>query len=310
MSQILKDKVAAVTGAGRGLGKAVALELAGQGAKVVVNDFGGEKDGSGGSASPADEVVAEIKEQGGEAVANYGSVADPEGGESVINSAVETFGKIDILANVAGIMRDRMIFNMTDEDWDMVVKVHLYGHFYCTRAACILMKKQKSGRIINVTSLAAFGNPGQTAYGAAKAGIIGFTKTVALEMSRSGVTCNAMIPSAATRMTRSPEMRTAWERRAAQGDPMAKEVLAGWDGRAPEDNGPLFAYLASDYAGGVSGKVFYVKEGEISLYNDYEIVKTIHKSRRWTVEELVEFMPQSLAKGMVNPSPSPEKGKK
>ena len=158
MGEILKDKVAVVTGSGRGIGKAIAVLLAEEGCKVVVNDLGGDKDGTGASESPAAETVQEIKNSGGMAVANYDSVATAEGGVNIVKAAVDNFGKLDILVNVAGITRDRMIFNMTEEEWDAVMKVHLYGHFHCTRPACALMREQKSGRIINISSPAAFGS--------------------------------------------------------------------------------------------------------------------------------------------------------
>ena len=174
MGQRLKGKVAIVTGAGRGLGRAEALLLASEGAKLVVNDLGGARDGAGGAHSPADTVVKEIKDKGGEAVANYDSVATAEGGENIIKAATSAFGRLDILVNNAGILRDRMIFNMTPEEWDLVMKVHLYGTFNCTRPACVVMKQQKSGRIINTSSESGLGAVGQANYSAAKEGIVGF----------------------------------------------------------------------------------------------------------------------------------------
>ena len=209
MGDYLKDKVAVVTGSGRGIGRGIAILMAQEGAKVVVNDLGGATDGSGGDKSPADEVVNEIKAKGGEAVANYDSVASSEGGENIIKSALDSFGQLDILVNNAGILRDRMIFNMSDEEWDAVLKVHLYGTFYCARAACRVFRNQKSGRIINFSSSSGLGNLGQVNYSAAKEAIVGFTRTVARDMGKYGVTCNAIRPGAATRMTVTPELKAA-----------------------------------------------------------------------------------------------------
>ena len=162
MGDYLKDKVAVVTGSGRGIGRGIAILMAQEGAKVVVNDLGGGPDGTGGDQAPSDDVVAEIKAKGGEAVANYDSVASPEGGENIIKTAIDSFGRLDILVNNAGILRDRMGFNMSDEEWDGVLKVHLYGTFYCTRTACRIFRTQKSGRIINFSSTSGLGNLGQT----------------------------------------------------------------------------------------------------------------------------------------------------
>ena len=225
MGDRLKGKVAVVTGAGRGLGRCHALALAAEGAKVVINDLGGAVDGTGADKSPADEVVAEIKKMGGEAVANYDSVATMEGGEKIIKAAIDNFGRLDILVNNAGVLRDRMIFNMTEEEWDTVISVHLKGHFACTKHACIIFRQQRSGRIINTSSEAGLGNMGQANYSAAKEGIVGFTRTVARDMGRYGVTCNAIRPRAATRMTVTPELQAAWEKRAKMG-------LAGPTGEA------------------------------------------------------------------------------
>jgi len=198
---MLKGKVAVVTGAGRGIGREIALLMARHGAQVVVNDYGGSAAGSGAESAPADEVVGEITKNGGKAAANYDSVASMAGGQAIIKTAVDTFGRVDVVVNNAGILRDRMIFNMTEEEWDAVIDTHLKGTFAVTRAAAPLMREQKWGRIINMTSTSGLiGNVGQANYAAAKLGIFGFTKAVALDMGRYNVTANCISPFAWTRM--------------------------------------------------------------------------------------------------------------
>ena len=212
MGDRLKGKVAIVTGAGRGIGKFETLGLAAEGAAVVVNDFGGGPDGTGGDKGPADEVVKEIKKGGGQAVANYGSVVNFSDAEAIVKEAIDTFRRLDILVNNAGILRDRMIFNMTAEEWDAVMAVHLKGHFNLTRHASVVFRQQRSDIIVNTSSESGLGNVGQANYSAAKEGIIDFTRTVARDMGRYGVRCNAIRPRAATRLTISPEMKAAAQR--------------------------------------------------------------------------------------------------
>jgi len=220
MGDRLKGKVAVITGGGRGIGRAEALLFAEEGARVVVNDLGSEPDGSGKSTSPADDVVKEIKDKGGEAVANYNDVSSTEGGENIIKTALDAFGRLDVLVNNAGLYRDRMIFKMSPEEWDIVLKVDLYGVYNCTRPACMIFREQRSGRIINTSSEAGLGNMGQANYSAAKEGVIGFTRTVARDMGKYGVTCNAVRPRAATRITDLPELRAAIDRAKAEGTAM------------------------------------------------------------------------------------------
>lgn len=304
MAKRLQGKVAVVTGAGRGIGGAEALALAAEGAKVVVNDLGGAGDGTGVSASPADEVVQEIKKLGGEAVCNYDSVATPEGGENIIKTAIDNFGRIDILVNNAGILRDRMVFNMTEEEWDMVMKVHLYGHFHCTKPACVYFRQQRSGRIINTSSIAGLGNMGQANYSAAKEGIIGFTRTVARDMGRYGVTCNAIRPNAGTRLTLTPELKAAWEKAKAQGLPtIGGEALEALEKATPEMIAPLVVFLATDEAANINGCDFWVGGGEIGVFSQPEIKGKINKDGIWTLDELIDIMPKKVTEGLVNPAP-------
>jgi NAD(P)-dependent dehydrogenase (short-subunit alcohol dehydrogenase family) len=297
MGDRLKGKVAIVTGAGRGIGRGEALALVSEGAKVVVNDFGGGPDGTGATKSPADDVVAEIKKMGGQAAANHDSVATAQGGENIVKTAVSTFGRLDILVNNAGILRDRMIFNMSDEDWDIVMKVHLYGHFFTTRSACVLFRQQRGGRIINTSSEAGFGvSFGQSNYGAAKEGVIGFTRNVARDMGRYGVTCNAIRPAAGTRLTLSDDVVKSWEK-AGMGESYVKMMGQ----MVPEDIAPLVVWLASDDAANVTARTFQVQSGKISLYSEPVEQKTLIKVGRWTIDELFAFMPTTLAAGLVNP---------
>jgi NAD(P)-dependent dehydrogenase (short-subunit alcohol dehydrogenase family) len=304
MGDRLKGKVAIVTGGGRGIGRAEALLFAEEGAKVVVNDLGGGGDGSGAAAAPADEVVKEIKDRGGEAVANYDSVATPEGGENIIKTAVDAFGRLDILVNNAGILRDRMVYNMSPEEWDIVMKVHLYGHFNCTRPACQLFRQQRSGRIINTASESGLGNMGQANYSAAKEGIVGFTRTVARDMGRYGVTCNCVRPRAATRLTVSDELKAAIEQAKAQGTaaPPGADVIAKLP--QPDEMIALVAYLATDEAANINGCTFLISGDQIALYPEPVAAKTIYKDGAWTLDELLAIVPNTLAAGLVNPAPA------
>ena len=249
MSALCEGRVAVVTGAGRGIGREHALSLARHGAKVVVNDLGGNVDGSGGDLSPAQQVVEEIKGMGGEAVANGDDISSWEGAQRLINTAVETFGDLHVVVNNAGILRDRMLTNMTEEEWDAVIKVHLKGTFGPARWAAAYWREQVkagktvSGRIINTTSVSGiYGNPGQTNYGAAKAGIASFTIIAALEMARYGVTVNAVAPVALTRMT--------------EGLGGAPETDEEREQRNPRWIAPIVTWLASAESEGVTGRIF------------------------------------------------------
>ena len=308
MGEALKGKVAVVTGSGRGIGRVIALALAAEGAKVIVNDPGVALDGTGTDKVVADEVVEEIRTMGGEAVANYDSVGSMEGGERVIKTAVENFGRLDILVNCAGILRDRMIWNMTEEEWDAVINTHLKGHFACTKAACLVMRQQRSGRIINISSTSGLhGNAGQANYSCAKAGITGFTKSCALALGRYGITVNAVCPAAATRMTATippDRLRQLMAQRGVQfpEDTPMEELFKMMLGD-PEDVPPIIVYLASDEAADINGQIFGASGGRISLYAPWTEAKTITKEGRWSIEELRETVPKTLAEGLVNPAP-------
>jgi NAD(P)-dependent dehydrogenase (short-subunit alcohol dehydrogenase family) len=308
MGELLKEKVAVVTGAGKGLGRAEAIALAAEGAKVVVNDLGTATDGSGTSRGPADDVVAEIKKAGGEAVPSYASVAVVDGAESIIKTALDSFGRLDILVNNAGFNRDRMIYNTTDEEWDSVIKTNLSGTFYCTRAACRVMKQQNYGRIISTSSHAGLGNMGQANYSAAKEGIVGLTRTVARDMQRYGVTCNVIRPVAGTRgfieMLKEKGLKDAWGRMwgAELAEKRVKQML---ELNQPEDVAGLVVYLASEKADNVNGCVFEVWHGHIGIYADPPpIEQVLWKDGRWTVEELVETMPATLTRNKTHDLPA------
>ncbi|MBM4446937.1 MAG: SDR family oxidoreductase [Chloroflexi bacterium] len=305
MAKRLEGKVAVVTGAGRGIGRGEALALAAEGAKVVVNDLGGAGDGTGAAKTPAAEVVQEIEKLGGEAVANYDSVAAPEGGENIIKTAIDTFGRIDIVVNNAGILRDRMVFNMSEEEWDAVIKVHLYGTFHCTKPACVYFRQQRSGRIINTSSTSGLGNMGQANYSAAKEGIVGFTRTVARDMGRYGVTCNAIRPSAGTRLTLTPELRAAWEKAKAEGfRPVSAGItLDDLQKMTPDMIAPLVVYLCTDEAANINGYTFLVGGGEIGIYSEPEVRSRICKDGIWTLGELISIVPKTLARELINPAP-------
>ena len=308
MGELLKGKVAVVTGAGNGLGRAEAIAMAAQGASVVINDLGTTSDGKGMDKGPAEKVVDEIKKAGGTAVPNYASVATVEGAESIIKTAVDSFGRLDILVNNAGFNRDRMIYNIPDEDWDAVLQVNLSGTFYCTRAACRVMRQQNYGRIISTSSHAGLGNMGQSIYSAAKEGIVGLTRTVARDMGRYGVTCNVIRPVSGTRgfieMVKEKGLRDAWVKMwgAELAERRLKQML---ELNQPEDVAALVVYLATDKADNVNGCVFEVWHGHVGIYADPPPVEQVlWKDGSWTPEELAETMPSTLTKDKVHDLPA------
>lgn len=286
----LDGRVAIVTGAGRGIGREHALLFAAEGAKVVVNDCGGGVEGSTEDGSPAEQVVDEIEGLGGEAVANTDDVADWEGGRRLVECALEAFGDLHVLVNNAGILRDRMIVNMTEEDWDGVIRVHLKGHFVPTRhAATYWRERTKAGEevrasIVNTSSTSGLlGNPGQANYGAAKAGIAAFSLIAAHELGRYGVRVNAIAPAARTRMTElTPGLSDIVK---APADQSQFDV---WD---PANVSPLVAYLATESCP-LTGRVFFVQGGTVRNFQSWTMTEAIDRPSRWTVQELEQEMPK------------------
>ncbi|MCU1504656.1 MAG: putative enzyme [Ilumatobacteraceae bacterium] len=284
----LEGRVAIITGAGRGIGREHALLFASEGAKVVVNDLGAGPDGSGAAdATPAEQVVAEIIAAGGEAVANHDDVSDWEGSQRLVNTAIETFGDLDVLVNNAGILRDRMIVNMTEAEWDAVIRVHLRGHFLPLKWAAVYWREQsKAGKpvnasVINTSSTSGLlSNAGQANYGAAKTGIATMTEIAQKELVRYGVRVNAIAPAAATRLTAT--VPGSQERTAAR---QAEAVETGFDKFAPGNISPFVAYLATADCP-IAGKTFFVYAGTVHLFQPYTIVDKISVDHRWTIDEL------------------------
>src|ERR1700747_3651607 len=283
----LDGRVAIVTGAGRGIGRSVARRLASEGASVVVNDLGAAVDGSGHDSGPAHEVVAEIAEAGGKAVANGAELSVFAAAEGLVQTAIEEFGRLDILVNVAGILRDRMVFNMTEQEWDDVIRVHMKGTFNTTRFASAhwrsLRDETAQNRIINFTSVSGLhGAPGQPNYAAAKMGIVGLTWSCAHSLAKYGVTPNAISPGAATRMTAS----VPTDRRRSR--------TAGADERSPDNVAPIVAYLASERSGWINGRILHSSGYEVSLYSNPEPVVRIIGTGRWHPDALAEQVERSF----------------
>jgi NAD(P)-dependent dehydrogenase (short-subunit alcohol dehydrogenase family) len=302
MKDILNKKVAVVTGGGRGIGRAHCLAMAEQGARIVVNDHGVTLDGIGFDKKPADEVVLEIRKMGGMAVANYDSVADSAGAANIIGTAIANFGRLDILVNNAGVPgKQRNFCELTDDEWDTIIKINLYGHFYCTREAVKVFLRQRYGRIINTSSIGGLGiGIGGPHYNTAKEGIIGLTRTLARELGGEGITVNCIRPGATTRMSSENDDKKfeAWVKESGQREAERKRAE---NTRPPEANSPLVVFLASDYAKNINGCVFdsgHSGPGAISIYRDPpEIRATIWKDGIWSPEELVELLPRTLTAG-------------
>lgn len=287
MTRLLEGRVAIVTGAGRGIGREHALELARHGAKVVVNDLGATLDGQGASDGPAHEVVALIEEMGGEAVANGADVADFDAAEAMVRQAIDTFGGLDILVNNAGFVRDRMLVNTSEEEWDAVVRVHLKGHFAPLRHAGAYWRteakegRQRAARVVNTSSGAGLqGSVGQTTYSAAKAGIAAMTLVAAQELGRYGVTVNAIAPVARTRMT---------------------EGVFGADLPEPADNSPVVAWLASVEAADVTGRVIEIEGGQICLEQGWTHGPRAHAEGRWAAGDV-----GAAVRSLIEQAPAPE----
>ncbi len=277
---MLKNRVAVITGAGNGLGKAYAIGMAKEGAKVVVNDLGTSFNGEGSSCNAADEVVEMIRKEGGDAIASYDSVAKESGAKNIIKSAIQHYGRVDILVNNAGIIRGGFIYEMNAVDWDAMIKTHLYGTFYCTHEASIIMKEQKYGRIINISSHNGLGLKGGSAYSAAKEGITGFSRSVARDMAPFSVTCNIIRPIAAWRG--------------------AVVKIQEFEEKKTEDVAVLVIYLASEAADHINGCIFEVYNGHVGIYEEPPQVKQVlWKKGHFTSDELAEIIPQTLTKGKV-----------
>jgi NAD(P)-dependent dehydrogenase (short-subunit alcohol dehydrogenase family) len=284
----LAGRIAVITGAGRGIGREHALLFAKEGAKVLVNDAGVGPDGSGHDGGPAHEVVEEIRAAGGEAIANTDDVSTSEGAENMVNGAIEAFGALDVVVNNAGILRDRMLVNMTDEEWDDVIRVHLRGHFVMTRAAARYWRNEakagspRQASVINTSSTSGlFSTPGQTNYGAAKTGIATFTEIVQRELERYGVRCNAIAPVAATRL-----IATIPGREDAEAPKPVQMLASGaFDDGNPANISPFVAYLATANCR-IGGRVFWVRGGEVGLFQPFSLVDLIASDHRWTIEEL------------------------
>jgi NAD(P)-dependent dehydrogenase (short-subunit alcohol dehydrogenase family) len=302
----LKGRVAIVTGAGRGIGRSEALELAKEGAAVIVNDFGGSASGEGSEKVPAEEVVAEIKDFGGQAAANYGNITEFKTGDELVQQAIDTFGRLDIVVNNAGILRDRMIFNMEEADWDAVMAVHLKGHFNLTRHACVVFRQQRSGVIVNTSSEAGLGiTAGQPNYAAAKEGIVGLTRSLARDMGRYGVRCNAIRPQAGTRLTQT--MVDAARGRGLEGQAQALEGFMS--ANPPDAIAPLVVWLCTDEAAEVNGRTFFVAASRIALYSEPEIAADATSDHGWSVDDLSKIMPEQVTKGLTNPFTPKEEAK-
>ena len=294
----LNDKVAIITGAGRGIGKEICLYLAKEGAKIVVNDLGGDRDGTGGGKI-ADDVVNEIKDLGEEAVANYDSVGTVEGGNNIFNSAMDAFGQADILVNNAGILRDRTLYNMEESDWDVIMEVHLKGHYNCTRPLVRYIRdtNRSDCRIINMSSVSGlFGNFGQVNYGAAKEGIAGFTRSLALEVAKYKCTVNTISPGAATRLT--IDLIEAAGRKYDEND---------WT-QGPEQIAPVVAWLCTDAAKEVTSQIIHSQGGILGIMQQPAIIKTFPTDNLWSLDHLDSLIPELVETRKFHDEEVAEKG--
>jgi NAD(P)-dependent dehydrogenase (short-subunit alcohol dehydrogenase family) len=291
MPGIVSGKVAIVTGAARGIGRAIAIGLAQEGASVVVCDIGASLQGAGTDAGPAQDVVNEIKQAGGKAIASTLSIAEPKNADEIVKAALDAFGRVDILVNNAGILRDVIFHKMSWSDWSDVIGVHLHGSFNMSRACAAHFREQNSGAFVHMTSTSGLvGNFGQANYMAAKLGIMGLSRGIALDMARFKVRSNCIAPFAWTRMIDSIPAQTEEEKRRVE----------RFQQMTPEKIAPLVVYLASDRAEGISGQVFSVRNNEIFLFNQPRPIRTIHRSDGWTPEKI-----DAQLKGAFGPSFTP-----
>ncbi len=309
MGNRLEGRVVIVTGAGRGIGAEVAKWMAADGASVVVNDIGAALDGTGGSDAPGEITAQAIRDAGGTAVASFDSVAEYESAGRIVQTAVDNFGRVDAVCHVAGILRDRMVFNMTGAEWDGVLQVHLYGAFNIVRHCVPHMIRQKYGRIVLFSSGSGLGASGQANYAAAKEGMVGFARSLAKDLAPYGVTANAVYPGGATRMTESvPESTTQLreqQRAQLRGQDTSEDEVQGAppEARDPANNAPKAVYLCSEAAGNITGQVVGVSGWQATLYSPRHVTNSIHKNGRWTLDELDKLIPISLGAELVNPVP-------
>ena len=296
---VLNGKVGVVTGAGRGIGREICLSFAQEGAKVVVNDLGGDRDGSG-EGKIADEVVKEIQGLGGEAVGNYDSVGTVEGGENLFKTTIDAFGEMDFLVNNAGILRDRTLYNMEESDWDAIMEVHLKGHYNCTRPFVRYIRDENrlNCRILNMSSVSGlYGNFGQTNYGAAKAGIAGFSRSLALEVAKYKCTVNTISPGAATRLT--IDLIEAAGREYDEND---------WT-QGPEQIAPVVTWLCSEEANDITSQIIHSQGGILGIMQQPAVIKSFTSDNLWTIDQLNQLMPELIEAKKHHDAEVEEKGK-